>query len=71
MRLAVPSTSAGRERQLAGKVGERLQRGAGTLLDLRARFSGQPRALLDQSQDIVGLERLGAQAGGGLVEPRP
>ena len=62
---------AGRERQLAGKVGERLDRRAGTLLDLCAGLGGHARAIFDQGQHLVGFERLGAQTGCGILEPRP
>ena len=54
--------SARRQRQLTGKVGQRLERRAGALVDLRAGLGGQPRALLDQAQRRVGLELAGCAA---------
>src|SRR5436305_9712107 len=69
--LRPPVALGGGQRKLAGKVGQRLQRRAGVLLNLSCGLGGQPSALLNQRQRCVGLELAGAQGGTGLLQPRP
>ena len=62
--------SACGQRQLTRKVRQRLQRGAGSLVDLRAGLGSQAGALLDQVQRGFGLELTRSQALNGVVERR-
>jgi hypothetical protein len=62
--------SACRQRQLTRKVGQRLERGAGSLVDLRAGLGSQAGALLDQVQRGFGLELTRSQAFYGVIERR-
>ena len=57
--------------KLAGKIRKRLQGGPNPLVDLDARLSRQPRALLDQRQCLLSGQLSGAELGGGFFEPRP
>jgi putative sterol carrier protein len=71
IRLVDSATSTGGQRQLAGKIRQRFQRGPGAFLDLCAGLGGETRAVLDQGKNLVGFELIGTQAGCGLLEPRP
>ncbi len=58
--------SGRRQRELAGEIRQRLERGSDALVHLGAGLRGQPRALLDQRQRRVGLQLAGSQPVGGL-----
>ena len=62
--------SARRKRELTREVGQRLERGAGPLVDLRAGFGRQLRALLDHVERCIGLELAGSEPVNGVVERR-
>ena len=57
------------QRQLAGKVGQRLERGARPLVDLRGGLGRHPRAFLDQLQCRARIERARSKLSGSVLEP--
>ena len=58
------------QRELTGKVGQRLQRGAHTLIDLGAGLRGHLRALLDHRERGFGLQVARPQPRGSIVQLR-
>jgi len=60
--------SGGGERELAGQIGQRLERRASPLIDVRTGLRGQPSAFLDQGQRGVGLQIAGPQLLDGLLQ---